>query len=353
MPTSDGIVYEKDKHCIEILGMNCNVSFSPTFTDAGDGTVLTASNAKTSDISYFINLKEIKKDKKDDIKHADILESTDTLNLVKDQVANAVSSTNYGKYITTTEPVDTDKWLTIKIYSPVDIDVYDKDGNHTGLIENPIAGKNLEKFENNIPLSLYGDYGRIKLVRLLYGEDYQIVLKGNDAGVFSADAKVEQFDKVIASTTFSDMPVTPLMNVDLIISMTTSSFATSSLMNMDVDGDGNTDFINHSDEFLNSTSTATTTLISDISTYIESMKKIIVALKLPVREEEKWLKRIDIIAKAIEKKNPHIKRAEKIIKKLSNKRFKNRALTNVQRNAILSVFENLLNRIEIDYKINL
>ena len=98
--------------------------------------MVTKSRSGLSNQNLFLNLKSLKKDTGKETNHADILESTETLNVVKKQVTNTDPDNDYGKYITSTEPIDTDKWLTINVYSPVDIDIFDKNGNHTGLKEN-------------------------------------------------------------------------------------------------------------------------------------------------------------------------------------------------------------------------
>ncbi len=345
--TTKGVNYMRNEYCDQKIIGTCQVSIVQQTTRDGDGTVLTQSNANDANTSLFLNLKQFNEDKRKDIDHSNILEATALLSQVKEDITNTIpSDTDYKKYFTTTKPIDTDMLLYIRIHSPVDIHIYDKEGNHTGIIENPVIGKDLNKYETKIPFSIYDDYEGEKQIVLPY-DDYEIVLKGTDAGVFYADAEITQFDKTIASTTFSIMPVTPLLNAEFIISTSTDSFATSSVINMDVDGDGTTDFVNHSKEFLNSTSTYR---IADLSTYIESMKKVIIVLKLPENIKKTLMKRIDRIMKMIDKKN--FKKAEKIIKKLSSKKFKNKKLNESEKTAILKVFENLLNRIEIDYKNN-
>ncbi len=347
LPTAEGITYKKDEHCSNNNNDNCGISYIPDLTNSGDGTVLSKSNSYMSDMHLFFNLKELDKDTKEEINHANILESSESLNLIKKQISNS-DEKNYGKYITTAEPVDSDRWLTIKIFSPVDIDIYDKDGNHTGLLENYDPKKNFDKFESEIPLSYYLEYSDVKLVRLLYGEDYQIVLKGNDSGSFVVKAEVEQFDEVIASTTFGEMPVTPFMNAEMIIPTSTDIFATSSLMNIDVDGDGVIDLVNHSDEFL------------DRATYLEFIRKTIIAMKLIPMEEQKWLRRIDKISR--ENGHEYPEKIEKIIKKLSRYKFKREdlkdelksklnselssELNSKQRKEILKVFKEMLDRLD-------
>ncbi len=253
LPTSQGIEYEKDKHCSQLqIRMNtCPVAFSPIFTDAGDGTVITKANSLNADSTLFFDLKKLKTNTRKDINHANILESGDLLNKVKDTITNSTpTAPAYEKYFSSTEPTDNDRYLTIKIYSPVDIHIYDKEGNHTGILVNPVIGKDLESYEKNIPLSYYGDFGRIKMVRVPYDNDYQVVLEGNDTGLMSATVEVTDSSGVVASTEFPEIPVTTATNIDLVIATSTESFATSTVMNIDTDGDGVTEYVQNSEEFL-------------------------------------------------------------------------------------------------------
>lgn len=249
IPTVDSVKYEKEKHCKNKTTNTCNVEFYPEILNEGDGTVLVDSNSKEANKIIFLNLKQINDDTDNNINHSNILESKEILNTIKSQVSNTISAFDYGKYYTDTKPVDTTKWLTMKIYSPIDIHIYDKTGKHTGIIKNPTPEKNLKSYENNIKSSFYGDFGKVKIARVPY-DDYQIILEGSGSGIFSLDAEVVQYNKVIASTTFSDIDVTPLLNIDLKIPTSTDYFSTSSVMYMDYDGNGVSEYIQNSDEFI-------------------------------------------------------------------------------------------------------
>lgn len=254
VPTSKTVNYERDAHCKERRD-KCDVSMFRTVTSAGDGTVMTIAGSGESDETVFLNLKKIKEDTKKDIKHADILKSPQLQEMIKDTIIGDSSNQSnqnedYKKYFTETEPVDQDKWLYVRVYSPVDIHVYDKEGNHTGIIENPIEGVDLENYEDNIPGSVYDGWGRTKQVILPYGGEYQILLDGTDNGIFSVHAEVRDDVGVISSTTFSDLPVTSDMNAEFAIATSTEFFATSTVMYIDEDGDGTTETLHNSDEFL-------------------------------------------------------------------------------------------------------
>lgn len=349
MPTSHSVTYVADPHCSdrEVREKICPVAFSPILDNAGDGTVITKSNSGNADSTLFFNLKELKKDTYRNIQHANILESGALLAKVKDTITHTEPvNPSYSKYFSTTEPEDTDKYLTIRVYSPVDIDVYDKDGHHTGPIYDTRTNRYVSDEENNIIGGYYRDFGRVKLTRVPYDIENQIILSGNDSGVFSIVAEISQGDRILASTTFSELPVTPLTNIDFIVGSSTESFASSSIMQIDVDSDGTADIVGHSDTYLHS---STTDLIKDLPAYLESMRKVIISLKLPALAEKNWLNRIDKIVKIAEKKN--YKKIEKITKRFSNKKIKNRKLTENQRTAVLKTFEGLLKYLEDKHNI--
>ena len=234
MPTSKAINYEKDPHCVANT-KTCDVSSYRTITSAGDGTVITATRSDLADETLFLDLKKIKEDTKKKVEHADILESPQLQNFLKDEITEAAAG-DYKKYFSEKEPVADDKWLYVRVYSPVDIHVYDKEGNHTG------------SDEDAIPSSVYDGWGSTKQVILPYGNEYDIILDGTGEGTFSVATEVRQSDKVLASATFSELAVTASMNADLVIATSTSSFVSSTLMYIDKDGDGTSETIHNTDQ---------------------------------------------------------------------------------------------------------
>lgn len=341
--TSKGIEYHKDPHCIDKT-KDCSPVYSTKLTESGDGTVITDSNSGNADSTMYFNLNMLNKDNLSNINHANILESKQLQSKIIDTVKGDINTNtkpDYDKYFSDTVPIDTNKYVDIKIFSPVDIDVYDKNGRHTGLIYNSKIGRNIIDEDYNIPGGYYADFSGNKYVRLPYGDDYQIVLSGNDTGTFIVQTDIVQYDNVIASTTFSELPVTPLMNIDFVIGTSTESFASSTAMYIDIDGDGETDLVGRPDIYLHST---TTSPVKDISTYLEFMRKTILSLKLPSSMEKMWVNRIDKISKS--PKNQSMKRVEFIKKRLSSKRYKSRKLNDSQRTAIINTFNGLLEYLE-------
>ncbi len=347
--TTEGIRYTPEPHCVKNHLKNCPLVSESVGTTSGDGTVLTQSNSGNSSSTLFFNLKKLHNETLANTSHANILNSIEMVSKVQDIVTNKKvppgNSSNYESYFSEKEPVDNDNYITIDIYSPVDIDVYDKQGRHTGMIfDSELPQLNQYIPEEGIPGSGYESGSRNKSVMLPYGQEYKISLSGNDAGLFILKTTVNSphgYDDVLASTTFSEMPVTSLTNIDLIIGTSTDSLASTTIMKIDIDGDGTTDIVSHPIEFLHST---TTDFIKDMPTYLEMMRKTIISLDLHKIAEKNWLDRIDKIEKLSQKKNP--KKLEKLVTKLSNNRFKNKKVTDAQKMVILKVFGDLLTRLE-------
>ncbi len=332
LPTGSGITYEKEQHCTK----SCGVSFVPILDISGDGTVLTNSNSLNLSSSKFFNIKDVKRDRRGNVNHANILESQDLISKIADTLTNSSGDKPYDKYFSDTEPVDDDKYLTIKIYSPVDIDVYDAEGNHTGLIENSPYGLS----ESDIPGSFYGDFGNMKMIMVPYDTNSNIILNGNDTGTFVIKSEVTQNGNVLASTTFSELPVIPSTNIEFVLG-SIDSFASSTSLNIDSDGDGTVDVIGRTDTYLKSTSTE---LIKDISGYIESIRKMIISLKLKKSEEKRYLDRLDNITRLMEKRG--IKKTEKAIKKLINKRLKDSRMGDIQTKRAIKAIDGLIGHVE-------
>ncbi len=341
--TVEGIQYQIDPHCT-LKNNKCPLEFIPNYTDDGDGTVLTYSNSNNSDTSLYFNLKKLRDEKKIKVTHSDILESVDLTSKIKELITNTKSDDNtYDRYFSNTKPVDDTKYLNMIVHSPVYIDAYDTEGNHTGHISSPDQN-GIDKFESQIPDSFYGEFGRVKLLIVPYNEEkYKIVLNGYDTGAFSIDANISQSGITIASTTFSDMPATSFTSVELIIATSTESFASSTKMNIDIDGDGNTDFINHTDTYLNASSSK---IVADLPTYIASIKKIIFNLNLPQSEVTKTLNRINRLEEKM-KKNGY--KALNIIIRM-NMRIKNDEIDEKEQKDILLKINKMIEDLERENK---
>lgn len=120
----------------------------------------------------------------------------------------------------------------ISIYSPVDIDIVDNQGNHSGLLNGGI--------QNDIPNASFEIMGDHKFVYLPddEGQTYTINLKGTDTGTFTLKNEDISDNIVTQTEVFSNIPVT----TSLVGELNLGSVAT-----LDIDnGDGNVLTINPS-----------------------------------------------------------------------------------------------------------
>ena len=282
-------------------------------------------------------------DKNKKINHANVLESVDLLDKITDTIKDQKpENPSYGKYFSTTEPIDDSDDLRIDIYSPLDIDIYDKQGRHVGLVYNAYYNRYLDDDEYTIPGSFYAETGSTKTVSVPFGQEYKIMMRGNDVGVFVVDLSREKAGENTITTSFSELVATPLTNIELVVGTSPETFLKDSYMNIDFDGDQMTDIVSRSDEYRGST---TTWPIRDIQSYLESMRKVIVTLGLSSKAEKSWLNRIDTISNIDQIRNRP--RVERIIKRLSRKDgYHNDKITDKQKTAILNLFEELLPYVE-------
>lgn len=248
LPTTNGVKYERDKHCRQKDITKCDIAYSAILSNAGDGTVVADSKSNLASSTVYINLKNINDDSDQGIEHANILESEEVLSEIKDKITDNESKTSNERYFTSVEPVDNDKWLTVKLYSPVDIHIYDSKGRHTGIVNNPDPSKGIFKYEKGIPRSFYADFGKIKMISVPYNANNEIVLEGSGNGNFTLDAEITQNSIVLASTTFEEIPVTPALNAVLDISTSTDNFKTNTKIIVDNNGDGITEYIIDSED---------------------------------------------------------------------------------------------------------
>ncbi|NDB58971.1 hypothetical protein EB001_11020 [bacterium] len=344
LETIAGLFYKKDKkHCKGNNTYSCDINFRVSKNKSGDGTVLTKSNSGNNSILEYFNLDSLNKDKNKKINHANVLESTDLLNKITDTIKDQKpENPSYGKYFSTTEPIDDSDDLRIDIYSPLDIDIYDKQGRHVGLVYNAYYNRYLDDDEYTIPGSFYAETGSTKTVSVPFGQEYKIMMRGNDVGVFVVDLSREKAGENTITTSFSELVATPLTNIELVVGTSSETFLKDSYMNIDFDGDQMTDIVSRSDEYRGST---TTWPIRDIQSYLESMRKVIVTLGLSSKVEKSWLNRIDTISNIDQIRNRP--RVERIIKRLSRKdEYHNDKITDKQKTAILNLFEELLPYVE-------
>lgn len=117
----------------------------------------------------------------------------------------------------------------VSIYSPLDIEITDQDGNYSGL--------NFGAIENDIPNASFEIMGEHKFVYLPTdeGQVYNISLKGTGSGVFTLVTTDVVDNQYTQTETFSDIPVTTNLKGSLNI----NTYNTK--LSLDINGDNNID----------------------------------------------------------------------------------------------------------------
>jgi pimeloyl-ACP methyl ester carboxylesterase len=341
----------------------------------GDGTVVAVS-AK-GDQNYYFNLFADNKGKIIPDSHVTILNSNSGVAFVKDQVieSTTVSSASpttsaspvLPPYITDTEPTLADfheNNLIITMHSPVDVNVYDSQGRHTGPIPNPDPTSDLGQYEENIPGSTYDPEAVDGTsVTVPYGTDYSVILNGTGSGSFTLDTEHEENGVSVASTEFADMPVTPLLKAELIlatttyVSTTTSATSTSSptssrliattsqLLVMDFDGDGVID--------ATSTPSSIPGGTIDPTAYLRSMERTIKSFGLSAYRQKVMCDKIDkIISYILAKKQIKVDEkaavtAGQALSDIRNQHWIFKNLDQVKKDRLTDMFQSILDSVDI------
>ena len=288
-----------------IVGWNAMTTKMISFVDhehsaissnMGDGTVTARSAAYDSGTTTSIDLKSGGADK---TTHANILESSSSEYIVRNIIQNRDSNTvsNAKKIedairvipgVTVGEPDYSKEQFPLKLstHSPVELHVYDKNGNHVGIIPKP-AGVPADVedglytfFDTDIPGSSFdisdeSDTGRD--TSIMIPDDgsgpYTVIVKGMGVGPFNFDIDRLGPNGIIEQVSYTDLPTTPLMTATATIlvsplggSATSSLLLSAPTLSVDIDGDGTVD------------ASAQPNIPTDPITFLEMMRKTVTSL---------------------------------------------------------------------------
>jgi len=213
------------------------------FTVDGDGTVVVPSALWTSTTAgatnYWVDLHDFNHEHRIitlgglfPIEHAGILEVSDLLDFISDNITHTAQPLSNYVSMHATAPPNAGTQLRFALHSPLTLDLYDHLGNHTGV------ATSTGRIEENIPDTYFVQFGDVKYVFSDNGTPQHIVMSGYDTGTFTFEVGEWQGDTRIASTTFRDVPVTPqtIVRFDVL-----SGFNSASNLSVDTDGDGTID----------------------------------------------------------------------------------------------------------------
>jgi pimeloyl-ACP methyl ester carboxylesterase len=245
LETISGIEYMRgDPSCVTFGFVVCKPTFAldrkPTTKADGDGTVPVDSALAMDDATkVFVDLKSYNATTTgDSIKvreHDNIMGSQPVKNLIEHLVKH--ESIDAIPYTSVVKPTGTHYTMAEK-HSPVDLDVYDSNGNHTGYTYKIIDGTRTRVIEENIPNSSYIVMGSSSYVVFPSDEPTQVKMSGTGEGTVTFKLTESIDDTVTATSTFLDIPVTA-SSTGMI---TVGTVASASPLIIDENGDGTPDF---------------------------------------------------------------------------------------------------------------
>lgn len=291
LDTLRGIRYEEKQNilCDDASGVCRKVAAldpQPIFTEDGDKTVVIPSATFLSGQKFYVDLPKHNDENlwgRRNRDHADILEIDGIQKLIEKIILDDTSG--LPDNITLEKPSkDESKKLRISVHSPVSLDLYDAEGNHTGLTPNPNADSDIRLVEENIPNSYYLEMGEGKYVGSDTSTTNHIKLTGQALGTFTLKIDEVAGDAVTGSLEFKDVPVM----ANSIITIDAQKVANASPLKIDIDGNGTNDF-----SFAE---------LSDSVVYFEVFAGIVQNINIASPYKEELIKDIEKIQKFIGKK---------------------------------------------------
>ncbi len=305
----------------------------PLFSSEGDKTVVYPSALGAgSPNDYFLNLQDYNTSNSTKNEHKDILETKAALDTVSDTITN--TSVNV-PFITRTKPdVKTlGDMIEVSMHSPALMDLYDTKGRHTGLIPNPDPDSDLEAYEENIPNSYYSEFAGDVYAGFPAEVGSIVKIHGTGSGTFTFDVSRRSADTIVATSTFEDIPVTPMLKADFVVSSPSLGVPTLAI---DVDGNGIVDVV------------ATSSPEGDPFLSLTVLKKTVQSFALPKNLEKRIVDKIDKVIRMLNKDRKA--KAAVFIKKFSSvleqQNWKSKKITPEQKETIGNVLDKLLDTLD-------
>lgn len=220
------------QRCDPLLG--CFMDAKPVTTTEGDKTVVFSSAAALEGAdTYFFNMYAFNQANSINLAHVNMTAAADVKDLLHDIITNAARG---AQFITTTKPLVSDggSRIHLSVHSPVTLRVLDPQGRFTGVISNPDPLVSVPVVVQEIPNSYYYEFGEGKYVGLDANQQYEVVMRGTDDGIFTLEIEEVRGDTVTATTTYSNVPVSTTTRAELRI----QDIGDKSALEIDEDGDG-------------------------------------------------------------------------------------------------------------------
>jgi len=345
--TTSGVLYSEREKCMaSLIGLQCKPrpSHEKVLTYLGDGTVVAPSAIYNDGVVAGIDLQVASADDHVNINHAGILESSTTLAVLEAMIKGEQVSTSSlpslpGVIVGEPSGMAEPTYLVVSTHSPVELHVYDSEGNHTGPIDPPVGTDIYSAFEANIPNSDFtaADEGDSYAYLPDGGEKYRLEVRGIGVGEFTLNVEKKNGAQVIDALEYAMVPVTPLSVASLSVqsgSSMDSLASTTSSLSIDEDGDGSVD------------ATIKANQPFDPINYLEMYKKTISTIAGTLPRGKSLIKRIDKLENLIRagklKKAQNL--SEKLDKKMKHMKFKKLAAADKQ--TILDMFDIFIQQYE-------
>ncbi|MFZ2976089.1 MAG: hypothetical protein WA055_05690 [Candidatus Moraniibacteriota bacterium] len=228
--------------------------YEPSWTVDGDEVVTVPSalmipKKENKVEKYWVDLWSNNKGLNIDRNHGNILETSSLQQFISNIIENKDYSSSLPDYIHISRPEDYDNAkprIRMSLHSPLDVHLYDENGNHTGPKE--ITDENGNKkiiFEESIPNSYYWQFGERKYVGFSEGEKIRIEMKGYDDGAYTLKLEevtlLQTGEEIVSHTAFANLPVSKDTSVAL--EVPEAGLADLSDLKADFDGDEQIDYV--------------------------------------------------------------------------------------------------------------
>ncbi|MEQ1500305.1 MAG: hypothetical protein ABL917_02975 [Parcubacteria group bacterium] len=314
------------------------VDVRPRFTRDGDKTVVAPSaqymNSNSNIKKYWVDFKNYNSLLRINRDHKDILEVDSLNNLISSAIK--YESIILDSILKDVQPLDNGNLVRLSVHSPVTLDAYDSQGNHTGKVCPTTS--DFCYLDENIINSSYMEFGEGKYINLPESELSEVRLQGTDIGTFTYESEKVMSDGTAVLSKFVDIPVTTQTQARVIL-----NGAGVPELKLDVNGDGMPDF------------SLTPNNTFDPITYLKIVKVTVESLDINKSKKNEFSKRIDAIVKSIQKGkiNKAKLRVDKFVsileKKLTKKEGKNSKpmkLSKSDAQLLLDMLNRLLDNLE-------
>ena len=123
-------------------------------------------------------------------------------------------------------------WWIFSVHSPVNMNIYDSSGNHTGPTDNG-------DFEENIPGSSYSTLDDAKFIFIPNNGNYNIKFEATDQGSFDFKIRKYNNDENTETILYKEIPLTETTKAETQFDTQSSEIP---IIRVDQNGDGNFDF---------------------------------------------------------------------------------------------------------------